>query len=635
MALQKINWTQIDTANVPTGSTIDLGALNNPLNAVYAENLYLNGAPINTEVLSGSIWMQTGSFYATTNDIQITGSLTLSGSFVIDGGTIIGDGSGLTNIGSVDKVFYVSEQGNDSNDGKTLSTSFRTVKAACLAASSLISSNPGSPPYRVSIHVKTGYYIEEAPITVPTNTSIIGDDLRTVVIRPTTATKTQNLFLMNNSSYAWGLRLEGCEIDNLEDPRSGFFFAFAPNAFIATSPYVQNCSAINASPDKFYTPLDFDNGNPLVGNGPGGMIVDDSVLHPYSPLKSMIVDAYTQVAFNGIGICVRGRGYAQLVSFFTNFSRVGVYCIDGGHASLLNSNTTFGDYGLRSKGKRMLVTPILTGVTTTIDPSASLVVKSEKNSIRNYMISKLQVSGSYNEYYNNPTSSIYLSTITDSGLLIDAISDDLLSVKPGRTTQFVQGLFKGQDTSSGSIYTLPPPTTGFTQGAIAVFPLISNSSGSLAEDFVLSYQYIKEYIVNDPDNRFLSFSGATKTKLSKLIDVAIDTVQRVVVDNQGEDLLKEFGSLITSTSHDFSYAGSGVNFLALPENQGGIGETSIDIRVFEEDGGRVFHTSGDETGDFFAGQDFVIRQATGTIEGRTFYKAISSVITPINLALES
>jgi hypothetical protein len=165
--------------------------------------------------------------------------------------------------------------------------------------------------------------------------------------------------------------------------------------------------------------------------------------------------------------------------------------------------------------------------------------------------------------------------------------------------------------------------------------LISNSSGSLAEDFILSYEYIKQYIVNDPENRFTSMSGNTKTKLSTLLDVAIDTLQRVVVDNQGEDLLKEFGSLITSTSHDFSYAGAGVNFLSLPENQGGVGETIIERRIVEEDGGRVYHTSGDETGDFFAGNDFVIRQGTGTIEGRTFYKAISSVITPINLALES
>jgi len=636
MPLQKINWTQIDTANVPTGTTIDLGTVGKPLNAVYAENLYLSGAPISTDILSGSIWMQTGSFFATTNNIQITGSLTLSGSFVIDGGTITGDGSGLTNIGSVDKVFYVSEQGNDSNDGKTLSTSFRTVKAACIAASSLISSNPGFPPYRVSVHIKTGYYIEDAPITVPTNTSIIGDDLRTVVIRPTSATKRQNLFLMNNSSYAWGLRLEGCEIDDLEDPRSGFFFAFAPNAFIATSPYVQNCSAINASPDKFYTPLDFDNGNPLVGNGPGGMIVDDSVLHPYSPLKSMIVDAYTQVAFNGIGICVRGRGYAQLVSFFTNFSRVGVYCIDGGHASLLNSNTTFGDYGLRSKGKRMLVIPNILAVSSSIDISGSLLVKSEKTNIQNYMINKLVLSGSYNYTYISGSGTNYASTITDSGLLIDAISDDLLAPKASRTFQFAAGLFKGQDISTGSIYTLPPPSgSTFDKGAIAVFPLISNTSGSLAGDFILSYGYMKEYIISDPQNRFTTLSVNAKNKIGQMFDVVSNTLTQVVVQNSGSALLEEFGSLVTSTSHDFSYAGSGVNFLALPENQGGVGETSIDIRVFEEDGGRVFHTSGDETGDFFAGQDFVIRQATGTIEGRTFYKAISSVITPINLALES
>ena len=58
-------------------------------------------------------------------------------------------------------------------------------------------------------------------------------------------------------------------------------------------------------------------------------------------------------------------------------------------------------------------------------------------------------------------------------------------------------------------------------------------------------------------------------------------------------------------------------------------------RIFEETGGRVFHTSGDETGDFYAGNDFIIRQATGTIEGRTFTKAITAQITPINLALET
>jgi hypothetical protein len=435
---------------------------------------------------------------------------------------------------------------------------------------------------------------------------------------------------MNNGTYCWGLRLEGCVIDNLENPRNGFFFAFAPNAYIVTSPYVQNCSAINTPVDKFYSPLDLDTGNPLVGNGPGGLIVDDSILNGYSPLKSMIVDAYTQVAFNGIGICVRGRGYAQLVSFFTNFSRVGTYCIDGGHASLLNSNTTFGDYGLRSKGLRILVKPNTTSVTPYLNAPDSLLISNNKVAIQSYMITQLIALGNFSSEYSNTGSTTYQSTIKDSGLLIDSIADDLLSIRAARTTQFTQGLFKGQDTSVGSVYTLPP-TTGFTQGAIAVFPVTGTT---IAEDFIDSYGYIKDYIVNDPDNIFTGMTASGTTKVSQLLDVPINTLTSVVINNAGGELLEEFGSLITSTSHDFSYAGAGVNFLALPANQGGVGETNVDIRIFEESGGRVFHTSGDETGDFYAGNDFIIRQSTGTIEGRTFSKALSAQFTPLNLALE-
>jgi hypothetical protein len=559
---------------------------------------------------------------------EITGSLKVSGS-------IYGDGSNLTNVGYTEKVFYVSEDGNDSNDGKTLNTSFRTIKVAAQAASASLALNPPNPyPYRTSIRVKSGYYVEEAPITLVSNVSVLGDDLRSVVVRPTNGTKGNNLFLMNNGCYAQGLRLEGCEIDDLEDPRSGFFFAFAPGAYISTSPYVQNCSAINTPFNKFYTPLDFDNANPLVGNGPGGMLIDDSVLDPYSPLKSMIVDSYTQVAFNGIGMCARGRGYGQMVSFFTNFSRVGVYCIDGGHASLLNSNTTFGDYGLRSKGLRILVKPDITLVTgTTVDSVASAYIATKKTDIQTYMISQLALNGTYAASYSNTGSTIYASTIKDSGLLIDAICDDLLSPVVARVSQIASGFFIGQDTSVGSVYTLPVQS-GFTQGAVVSFPITSGNTG-IADDFVLAYQYIREYFVDDPDNLFGSISASTITKVSQLLDVVEDTIQRVIIDEAGGDLLVEFGSLITSTSHDFSYAGSGVNFLGLPINQGGVGETNLTIRVFQESGGRVYYTGGDETGDQYQGNDFVIRQQTGTIEGRTFNKAISAQITPINLALET
>lgn len=549
------------------------------------------------------------SSYAQTADTASYAQFAATASVSLDAAT----------AGGLETVLYVTQEGSDANNGSTIDLAVRTIKRATELASEYIASGPGTPPRRVSIHVKTGYYTEEAPIIVPTNTSILGDDLRTVVVRPTTATKGENLFLMNNGTYAYGLRLEGCEIDNLEDPRKGFFFALAPNAFIVTSPYIQNCTAVNTPPHAFYAPLDPDNGNPFVGNGPGGMIVDDSVLEPYSPLKSMIVDAYTQVAFNGIGICVRGRGYAQLVSFFTNFSRIGVYALEGGHASLLNSNTTFGDYGLRASGSRILVIPDTSTVSTYTNTNDALLIENAKEDILDHMIGQLQISGSYSASYAEGLS-YYNSALRDGGLLVDAIVADLRVPNAARISQFTQGLFRGQDTSPSKIYTVP-------SGAVAVFPV--NDGGALTEDFILSFEIIRDYI----GATIGGLTGAGIQKIQELLEVPIQTLTSVILNNSSE-YLQVFGSLITSTSHDFSYAGAGVNFLALPPNQGGIGQTNTALRVVQEAGGRVFHTSGDETGDFFAGNDFVIRQATGTIEGRTFNKAIAARFTPLNLALE-
>lgn len=550
-------------------------------------------------------------------------------------GSFTGDGSGLLRVGEIDKTFYVAENGSDTNDGRTPNTPFRTIKQASLAVSASVALySTGSSPWRSTIRVHSGYYIEEAPIILPAWTSIVGNDLRTTVIRPTDPTKGENIFLVNNGCYAYNLRLEGAEIDDLENPRQGFFFAFQPGAFITTSPYIQNCSCINTPFSKFYVPLSPNSSPPnaLVGNGPGGMIVDDSVLDGYSPLKSMIVDAYTQVAFNGIGLCVRGRGYAQQVSFFTNFSRVGIFAMDGGHASLLNSNTTFGDYGLRSSGSRILVVPDISDITSSIDSGASSLLLTNSASIQNYMMTELQNNGWYSSSYLITTSSAYLSTIKDSGLLIQALAADLLVEKAARTSTFLQGQFKGQDVSNDLRYTLPSASVDFRKGAIAAFRV--NDDKHMAQDYTSSYKYIKDYIINDPDTLFGSMTSGAKAKIGQMLDLAVDVIRSVAIDVE-PTYLQEFGSLITSTSHDLSYAGSGVNFLGLPVNQGGIGETNFDIRIYEEAGGRVYHTSGDESGDFFAGADFVIKQATGTIEGRTFNKAIAARVVPLNLALES
>jgi hypothetical protein len=98
--------------------------------------------------------------------------------------------------------------------------------------------------------------------------------------------------------------------------------------------------------------------------------------------------------------------------------------------------------------------------------------------------------------------------------------------------------------------------------------------------------------------------------------------------------VEEFGSLIITTGHDFSYAGAGVTYKALPPNQGGDGIPDPDKEITEIAGGRVFFTSGNELGDFRIGAGLVINQATGTLQGRTFSRSLFSLVTPFSLALQ-
>jgi hypothetical protein len=86
MALQQINWTQIDTANVPSGSIIDLGAINGPLHAVYAENLFISGQTLQDIILGSD---EINAYTASLKEaIELTGSnVTIQGDLLVKGTT--------------------------------------------------------------------------------------------------------------------------------------------------------------------------------------------------------------------------------------------------------------------------------------------------------------------------------------------------------------------------------------------------------------------------------------------------------------------------------------------------------------------------------------------------------------------
>jgi hypothetical protein len=211
---------------------------------------------------------------------------------------------------SVQNVLYVSKSGNDSNDGASLNTSKLTIKAALQIAA------PGT-----TIFVKSGDYTEINPLTVPAHVSVVGDNLRTVTVRP--QTKTTDLFYVNNGCY-----LSNMTFKDHESPAAAV--AFNPDGsagVIFMSPYVQNCTSMTTTGCGMRV-----NGNYAQGT------------------KSMVVDAYTQYNQGGIGIHMLNQGYTQLVSVFTICCDKAILCESGGNCSVTNSNSSFGNYALYSDG---------------------------------------------------------------------------------------------------------------------------------------------------------------------------------------------------------------------------------------------------------------------------------------------
>lgn len=210
---------------------------------------------------------------------------------------------------TVANVLYVSKSGSDDNDGRSLDKSFATIAAALAIASS-----------GTTIYVKSGDYTEVNPLVVPAGVAIVGDNLRTTTIRPTTTN--QDLFHVNNGCYITGFTFR----DHVS-PAAAVAFPTAGAGNITTSPYVQNCSSITTTGT--------------------GMCIDGSKA---TGLRSMVADAFTQINVGGIGIHLLNNGYAQLVSIFTVFCDIAILAESGGQCSVTNSNSSFGNYGLKANG---------------------------------------------------------------------------------------------------------------------------------------------------------------------------------------------------------------------------------------------------------------------------------------------
>jgi len=219
-----------------------------------------------------------------------------------------------------------------------------------------------------TILMATGDYTEVNPIIVPDGVSIIGDNLRGVIIRPSVAGA--DMFRIRNGCYVNGFtfrdQIDSNKIpsftfgscvafDNVDEEvvstRGAYVGLPASKPIISQSPYIQNCSIISF----------------LGGDGvtiDGDLVVDPNIPNVAAEVenpanaadglpqqgKSMVANAFTHLGFGGTGWRLINDSYAQIVSCFQIFLLNGSFTQSGGYLSITNSATNFGLFALRSSG---------------------------------------------------------------------------------------------------------------------------------------------------------------------------------------------------------------------------------------------------------------------------------------------
>ena len=564
---------------------------------------------------------------------------------------------------TVTNILYVTKDGNDNNTGRKIGDAKATIKAAVGIATTI----PGAV-----IKVSAGTYVEDNPIALPSQISVVGDSLREVTVVPSNAN--QDLFYVSPGNYVAEMSFTGTMTPGKA------IFAFDPNniKYFAQSPYVQNCT--NFIPDSIGMKID---GNKAIG-----------------PLKSMVVDSYTQYNQGGIGVSITNSGYAQLVSLFTICDDIAVYCGTGAACDLTNSNASFGNYALVADG----VSPVrYTGIVTS---SAGL------NSDEFVVSITAPTLGVQAATYNNTNGLLTITTntnhnltvgmgVTIAGLGFTCPSGPGIVTYPsgnygyifnvdsvGAANSFsayvgtstlphtyvsggtvkidVQRPFDGQVvyfedlyytvkrinvTGVGTGYINPPtvtigdPSTGNDWGVAATgVPEISN--GSVTNVEMVSngrgYTSVPTVTFSAPDVGINTATGTAEllpTYYSIISSTPISAGICTITLNENVPYAVGVGttvpffkqSRVLASGHSFEYIGSGTNINAALPSQGG-----VPIQANETDarnGGLVVYTSTDQAGNFRIGDGVQINQVTGTISGTFYSKSLFATMTPFILAL--
>jgi hypothetical protein len=573
-----------------------------------------------------------------------------------------GIGTDIVRLGAgatVTNILYVTQDGSDTNTGKKLGDAKRTIGAALTTATT-----------GTIIKVSAGSYLENNPLIIPEQVSIVGDSLREVSVSPQNAN--QDLFYVSNGNYIAEMSYTG----TLNNGKSIFSFNPEEIGYFNQSPYIQNCT--NFIPNSIGLKID---GSKAIG-----------------PLKSMVVDSYTQYNQGGIGVSITNEGYAQLVSIFTICNETAIFCGSGAACDLTNSNSSFGDYGLVADGVGPLkYTGIVTSAGSVNDFEFVLDLNVPTLNVTNALydnttgLTTITVNQNHNFNVGMGVSIVGLAFTCPSGPGIVTYPSgnkgyifEVRGVPSSTSFEVYVGVstlrhtynsggtvninvtrpFDGQVVYFDTLYhtvggvTVSSGGTGYTQNVDITFGNPSEPWGipATAVGEVKNGSVTKVEMISNgrgyttaPTVTFASPSSGTNvaTGIANLVPTyyviesstpisagictitLTDNVPYAVGLGSTVPFFKQ--SRVLASGHSLEYIGSGTNIAsALPQNGG------IPIQQQETEarnGGLVVFTSTDQSGNFRIGDGVVINQQTGTISGTFYSKSLFSTMTPFILAL--
>lgn len=341
---------------------------------------------------------------------------------------------------------------------------------------------------------------------------------------------------------------------------------------------------------------------------------------------SMSVDSYTQYNQGGIGVSITNGAYAQLVSIFTICCNEAIVTLTGGQCDLTNSNSSFGEFGLVSKGVgdensssnyRQTAEVVKAGDPGRTNAQGPYDIGDRKVTLTGvgtqrpydgqtlffdelyYSVEKVKVTNPGSGYEGAVPSVTFTDPTGPDGITAQGIP----IIEDGQVTDFLVA-------NSGTQYqfnafpaiTIGPPNEGGTQAT--------------AEVVRMQPLYFKVASATLPHN------GISTITMSQGLNNDLVGGEVAYITRQ---------SLQITSSHSFEYVGAGNTILTARPSVGGI--IIQDNEVVQEDGGLVVYTSTDQAGNFRIGDGIQIDQATGTISGRVYIKSLFNSVTPFILAL--